>query len=96
MGRKKIIVLTALGAAAAAWLHYRSSIPKNAVPVKPFDVNRYLGKWYEIARLDYFFENKLNNTSAEYSLNTDGSVQVLNQGYNYKTAEWKWRQRNDA
>lgn len=93
MKTKKIIAYTALGvgvgAGVAAWLHYRRSIPKNAVAVKPFDLNRYLGKWYEIARYDYFFENNLNNTTAEYSLNTDGTVQVLNRGYNYKTAEWK-------
>lgn len=89
MSRKKIIALTALGVAVAAWLHFRRTIPKNAVPVKPFDLGKYLGTWYEIARFDYYFENKLNNTSAHYSLNSNGTVRVLNRGYNYKTAQWK-------
>jgi len=65
------------------------SIPKGATAVKPFDSKRYLGKWFEIARLDFRFEKDLNNTSAEYSLNTDGTIKVVNRGYNYKSNEWK-------
>ena len=89
MSRKKIIALTSLGVAVATWLKLRKTIPNNAVPVKPFHLSLYLGKWYEIARLDYYFENNLIKTTAEYSLHTDGSVQVLNRGYNYKTGQWK-------
>jgi apolipoprotein D and lipocalin family protein len=66
-----------------------SSIPKGAVTVKPFDKQKYLGKWYEIARLDFKFERNLNNTTADYSLNNDGSIKVDNQGYNFVTKEWK-------
>jgi len=65
------------------------SIPKNAVAVKPFDSKKYLGDWYEIARLDFRFEKIFNNTTANYSLNPDGSIKVINRGYNYKTKEWK-------
>ena len=89
MSTKKIMVFAAVGVGVAAWLHFRSSIPKNAVAVKPFDIKRYLGKWYEIARIDYLFENRLNNTSAEYSLNPDGSVKVLNRGYHSPSGKWK-------
>lgn len=63
--------------------------PPGAVPVKPFDSRRYLGKWYEIARKDFRFEKNLNNTTAQYSLNRDGSIGVTNRGFNYKTKEWE-------
>ena len=65
-----------------------STIPKGAVAVKPFDKERYLGKWYEIARFDFRFERDLNNTTAEYSVNTDGTIKVVNKGYNTKKKEW--------
>lgn len=65
------------------------SIPKGATAVKPFDSKKYIGKWYEIARLDFRFEKNLNNTTADYSLNDNGSIKVLNRGYNYKTNKWK-------
>ncbi len=65
-----------------------SSIPKDIEPVSPFEINRYLGKWYEIARFDFRFEKGLNNTTAEYSLREDGKVKVINRGYNYEKKEW--------
>lgn len=65
------------------------SIPKGAIAVKPFDSKKYIGKWYEIARLDFRFERDLNNTTANYSLNDNGTIKVVNRGYNYKTNEWK-------
>ena len=66
-----------------------ATIPPNAVAVKPFNLEKYLGKWYEVARFDFRFEKDLNNTTATYSLNKDGTVKVLNKGYNYKTNKWK-------
>ncbi|MBP1669154.1 MAG: rane protein [Bacteroidetes bacterium] len=66
-----------------------TSIPKGAVAVKPFDIEKYLGKWYEIARMDFRFERDLNNVTANYSRNEDGTIKVDNQGYNYVTKEWK-------
>lgn len=64
-------------------------MPKKAKPVNNFEVNRYLGVWYEIARFDFRFEKDLDNTTAQYSLDENGNVKVLNRGYNYKTKEWK-------
>jgi apolipoprotein D and lipocalin family protein len=61
-----------------------STIPHGVVAVTPFNKEKYLGKWYEIARLDFKFERNLNNTTAEYSLNDDGSIKVDNRGYNTK------------
>lgn len=62
----------------------------HTVPVvNNFDANQYLGKWYEIARLDFWFERNLNNTSAEYSKLPDNRIEVINRGFNYKTGQWK-------
>jgi apolipoprotein D and lipocalin family protein len=58
-------------------------------PVDGFDVNRYLGKWYEIARLDHSFERGLDNVTAEYSLRDDGGVEVINRGFDTEDNEWK-------
>lgn len=66
-----------------------TTIPKGATAVTPFNKEKYLGKWYEIARLDFKFERNLNNTTAEYSLRKDGKIKVDNKGYNTKTKQWK-------
>lgn len=58
-----------------------TGIPDNVSPVTGFDVNRYLGTWYEIARLDHSFERGLEQVTAEYSLREDGGIRVLNQGF---------------
>jgi apolipoprotein D and lipocalin family protein len=67
----------------------RTSIPQGAEAVSPFDKDKYLGKWYEIARFDFTFEKNLNNTTATYSLNSNGTIRVENSGYNYKTGKWQ-------
>lgn len=64
-------------------------MPEGIKPVDNFDVQRYLGKWYEIARLDHSFERGLNQVSADYSLREDGGIHVLNRGYSLKDNEWK-------
>ncbi len=66
-----------------------TGIPKGVEPVENFDISRYIGKWYEIARLDHRFEKGLSNTSATYSLRTDGGIDVVNRGYDRKKAAWK-------
>lgn len=65
------------------------SLPDNVTPVQNFDLQRYLGKWYEIARLDHSFERGLTNVSAEYSLRDDGGVKVINRGYSESKGQWK-------
>ncbi|MGA1976498.1 MAG: lipocalin family protein [Bacteroidales bacterium] len=65
------------------------SIPQGAVAVKPFDKSRYLGKWYEIARFDFRFERNMKNTTANYFLNSDGSIRVDNRGFNYVKNRWE-------
>lgn len=64
-------------------------IPEGATAIKNFNSEKYLGKWYEIARFDYRFEKDMDNVTAEYSLNPDGTIKVKNRGYNYVKKEWK-------
>jgi apolipoprotein D and lipocalin family protein len=66
-----------------------ATIPKGAEAVSPFAKEKYLGKWYEIARLDFKFERHLDNTTADYSLNKNGTVRVENRGYHTKKEKWK-------
>jgi apolipoprotein D and lipocalin family protein len=63
--------------------------PDGISPVTGFDLQRYLGGWYEIARLDHSFERGMSQVSANYSLNEDGSVKVVNRGYLADKNEWK-------
>ena len=63
--------------------------PNNVQPVKNFELQRYLGTWYEIARLDHSFERDLQQVTATYSLRDDGGVRVVNKGFNPKKNKWK-------
>lgn len=66
-----------------------TGLPKGIEPVTGFDQERFLGTWYEIARLDHRFERGLSQVTAEYSLNDDGSISVLNRGYSEEEGEWQ-------
>ena len=66
-----------------------TGLPEDVQPVHGFDADKYLGKWYEIARLDHSFERGLDNVTAEYARRDDGGIKVLNRGYSTKNAEWK-------
>ncbi len=63
-------------------------MPKDVQPISGFELNRYLGEWYEIARLDHSFERGLSQVSATYSVNDDGSVKVINKGFSAEDNEW--------
>ncbi|HMV80439.1 MAG TPA: lipocalin family protein [Leptospiraceae bacterium] len=65
------------------------SIPQGIQPISNFQLEKYLGKWHEIARLDHSFERGLSNVTAEYSLKEDGSVKVLNRGFLDEKKIWK-------
>lgn len=66
-----------------------TGVPDNVHPVKNFDAQQYLGKWYEIARLDHSFERGMTKVSAEYTLRDDGGIAVTNRGYNAEKQQWK-------
>ncbi|WP_089921099.1 lipocalin family protein [Chitinophaga rupis] len=92
--RNKVYIMLGLAAGAAAaftffTLSSRVSIPRGAKAVSPFDTKKYLGLWYEIARMDFKFEKGLNQVTATYSLIDDETIRVDNRGYNVKDQEWK-------
>jgi apolipoprotein D and lipocalin family protein len=87
MKSKKLISLL-ITIVVMAGFYSCSTIPKGIRAVKPFEKERYLGKWYEIARFDFRFERDLNNTTAEYSLYANGNIKVDNKGYNTKKGKW--------
>ena len=62
--------------------------PDGVKPVESFEPSRYLGKWYEIARLDHSFERGLTQVSATYSQREDGGIRVVNEGYSMESGEW--------
>ena len=64
------------------------ALPEGIAPVQDFELQRYLGRWYEIARLDHSFERGLVNVTAAYTLQEDGRVRVINKGY--RPAEDAW------
>lgn len=66
-----------------------TSVPDGIHPVKDFELKPYLGKWYEIARLDHGFEEGLSKVTATYAMRDDGGVSVINRGYNTKKGEWE-------
>jgi apolipoprotein D and lipocalin family protein len=82
-----------LGAAATATLLLALlsgclGMPEGVEPVQDFDAERYLGRWYEIARLDHSFERGLVDVTAEYSRRDDGGVRVINRGFDRDDGEW--------
>ncbi|WP_240657425.1 lipocalin family protein [Pseudoalteromonas rubra] len=64
-------------------------MPQGVQPVGNFELNRYLGKWYEIARLDHSFERGLSKVTAQYSMRDDGGVKVINRGFNAEENQWR-------
>jgi apolipoprotein D and lipocalin family protein len=62
--------------------------PPSPNVIKNFELNRYLGTWYEIARFDHSFERGLSNVTANYSLRPDGKVKVINRGFKTKSNSW--------
>jgi apolipoprotein D and lipocalin family protein len=78
-----------LAGIAALLLGGCTSLPKGVTPIADFDLDGYLGKWYEIARTDHRFERGLEQVTAEYSLRPAGGVKVINRGYAAASGEWK-------
>lgn len=66
-----------------------TGIPKGLQPVTGFEPDRYLGKWYEMARLDHSFERNLEQVSATYTRAANGDITVLNRGFDTTTGSWK-------
>ncbi|HSQ70040.1 MAG TPA: lipocalin family protein, partial [Steroidobacteraceae bacterium] len=82
---KKLLVLAFACACAAAC----GRVPEGIEPVSDFDIDRYLGTWFEIARLDHRFERGLTDITARYRLRDGGGVDVLNRGWDAAKGEWR-------
>lgn len=80
---------TALFASLSMLLLGCTGMPEKVTPVQDFELEKYLGTWYEIARLDHKFERGMSQVSAEYSLRDDGGVAVKNRGYVADKDRWK-------
>ena len=85
----------ALGAVAAGATYTLARgmgvrVPPGITPVEGFDAQRYLGDWFELARIEQHYEQGLVNTQARYQLADDGSLAVTNRGYD--PARKRWRQ----
>jgi apolipoprotein D and lipocalin family protein len=66
-----------------------TGVPQGVTPVQGFQAERYLGTWYEIARLDHSFERGLSDVSATYQRRADGGIDVLNKGYDPAKNAWR-------
>lgn len=66
-----------------------TSPPPGVKAVTPFDLQRYQGRWYELARLDHSFERGMTDVSATYTPQADGSVRVVNRGFAAASGQWR-------
>jgi apolipoprotein D and lipocalin family protein len=66
-----------------------TAVPTGVEPVRGFDLQRYLGTWHEIARLDHSFERGLTHVTASYAKRDDGGVSVVNRGFDPVKGKWK-------
>ncbi len=81
-----IILVTILTNACFTPEHMKT---KSIEPVENFDLNRYTGTWYEIARLPHRFEKNLPRVTATYTLMENGKIEVINRGFDTNSQKWK-------
>lgn len=81
--------LRAASAVLVLWLTGCTGIPDGVEPVRGFELEHYLGRWHEIARLDHSFERGLTDVTATYARRSDGGVDVLNRGFDPAKGEWR-------
>lgn len=86
MSKIRVIFLTFISLLISAC---QIKVPDDITPVNHFDAARYLGKWYEIARLDNKFEKNMVNVSANYSLRDDNGIKVVNRGFDNEKQVWQ-------
>ena len=84
----RLSIITVIAAAAIS-LGGCLGAPEGVVAVDNFDKQRYLGRWYEVARLDHSFERGLSDVTADYSLREDGGIRVINRGFSVEQGEWQ-------
>src|ERR1700761_2644031 len=82
-----LVGTTAIGVTAV--IKSRVSMPNGANAVQPFEKEKYLGTWYEIARFDFRFEKGLSHVTATYSIKDEDTIRVDNKGYDDRNGKWK-------
>ncbi|WP_066774909.1 lipocalin family protein [Sphingomonas sp. CCH5-D11] len=84
--RKVVIAAAAIGVPAmiAAYVAIQRAGPVGnrsvPEPAKPVDLQRYLGRWYEQFRYEASFQRGMDAVTADYALNGDGTIRVVNRG----------------
>lgn len=73
-----------------------TKIPEGLQPVQGFVLERFLGTWYEIARLDHKFERGMDNVTTEFSAAGEDGFSIVNRGYLVKTGKWTEEQGKGA
>ena len=58
----------------------KSTTELDTTTVRQLNLQRYMGKWYEIARYNHWFEKGMTHVIAEYSMQPDGKIRVVNKG----------------
>lgn len=86
-GVRYVLVLALLWLAGCS-----TGVPDGLQPVSPFDAQRYQGTWFEVARLDHSFERGLDQVTAAYQVQPDGTLAVTNRGFDAGKAQWKQAQ----
>lgn len=76
-----------LGAALIAGVGCSSQGHIDRTRVSSLDLNRYMGRWFEIARFDHRFERNLEQCEAYYRLLPEGKISVENTGINSITGK---------
>ena len=95
MNRTFLVVGTAtffILTAAIGTLIVRAQPPKAGLDtstIDSLDITRYMGRWYELARFDHPFERNMELVTANYTLQPDGTVEVINSGYNTRRGKFK-------
>ena len=84
-----VAILVGIAALVMAFSSCGEDSPENVVAVQDFKLDNYLGKWYEIARFDFKHEKNMDNVTAEYYLNDNGTVRVINREYDFVDGKWK-------
>jgi apolipoprotein D and lipocalin family protein len=65
-----------------------TKVPEGLQPVQDFTLERFMGTWYEIARLDHGFERGSDNVTAEFIAEGEDGFKLVNRGYREKTGQW--------
>ena len=85
-----IIIFVFFIASTSYLMFGKLGIPEGLTAVKPFDINKFSGTWYEVARLDHGFEKGLSHVTAQYTVGPEGKgIKVLNKAFNAKSGHWE-------